>query len=191
MNLLQIETELKSTAEEILAMRDDLKKKEEPLLTRIKDLKRLKEMDLTGLDNKRTLEAENILIIRQREALYKDDQWAISEAIKDILNDFNNLKTSYIGTKNYDGWNHQGVNWTEYGYGPRHGSIVFSIGMKESARKVKFMFNDYQKSCCIYLLENLKAGKYKPQKRDCYDLRHRCRGINHGTRQGKAQRNIG
>lgn len=43
------------------------------------------------------------------------------------------LQHQYLGVKNYAGFGDQGCD-CEYGYGPRHGHIVFSIGRTPEAR---------------------------------------------------------
>ena len=64
------------------------------------------------------------------------------------------LKREYFGTKDYAHWSGQRCD-CEYGMGPRHGHIVFSIGLREEARKRDL--TDAEKEACIYYLLNLSA----------------------------------
>ena len=70
MKLLEIERELRDSAQEILRLRSELKDKETPLLTRIEDLQRLKEMGLKGLNNEMVLVAEKIIRIDRSVRAY-------------------------------------------------------------------------------------------------------------------------
>jgi hypothetical protein len=63
------------------------------------------------------------------------------------------LKREYFGTKNYAKWGGQRCD-CEYGMGPRHGSICFSIGLREEARKRDL--TNAEKEACIYYLLNLE-----------------------------------
>ena len=69
---------------------------------------------------------------------------------------YNNLHTQYFATKDYSGFYHQRSD-CDYGYGPKHGSIVFAIGLRSPQEEL----TDYQRDCCIYLLEQIKEGKIK------------------------------
>lgn len=53
-----------------------------------------------------------------------DSPNAIKDAINDIANGCVKIRREYFGCKNYDRWTCQ-RNDFEYGYGPRHGSVVF------------------------------------------------------------------
>jgi hypothetical protein len=68
------------------------------------------------------------------------------------------LRTHYIGLKNYDRFCDQREDH-EYGYGPAHGHIVFSVGFRGEARKRDLTAEEI--NACLYLLEQMKAGKYQ------------------------------
>jgi hypothetical protein len=65
---------------------------------------------------------------------------------------YGNLKFEYFGTKSYDRWYGQGSDH-EYGFGPRHGSIIFSIGLEREARQRDL--TPEEREACIYYLLNL------------------------------------
>ena len=59
---------------------------------------------------------------------------AIQDAINHIAAGDGYLKTHYVGVKNYDRFGDQREDH-KYFLGPRHGGIVFSIGLKADARQ--------------------------------------------------------
>ena len=105
----------------------------------------------TGLDSEKVAIAETVIYV-SGEFGYGDDFSAVRSAISDIADGCKKLRREYFGTKNYDRFHHQGSNHS-YGYGPRHGSIVFSIGLRD---RKKELTADEQDAAIYYLL-NLKA----------------------------------
>lgn len=94
---------------------------------------------------------------------------AIEDAIKKIIEDgANALKSGYIGVKQYSGFGDQRTD-CEYGMGPRHGSIVFSIGRHRNDMSV--LGKDE-----IYLLECERD--FKPLLIDCKDSYTKKREVN-------------
>lgn len=80
----------------------------------------------------------------------------VSDAISDLAAGCQKLKQQYFGTKNYAHWRDQRENhW--YGYGPKHGSIVFEVGLNrtalEKANSVGLDENDIESA--IYCLLNI------------------------------------
>jgi hypothetical protein len=87
-----------------------------------------------------------------------DSPSAIRDAIQCLANRKESMRQTRYGCKSYDRWSDQRCDM-EYGYGPSHGSIRFSIGLRQDARKRDL--TDAETDACIYLLEMLAAGKYK------------------------------
>jgi hypothetical protein len=92
-----------------------------------------------------------------------DDMSAVEQAIKWMASSYQptfytDLNTVFFGCKDYAHWSHQRED-CQYGYGPRHGSIVFAIELREDHRGKGL--TDQQRSDCIYYLEALKAGKLR------------------------------
>lgn len=127
-----------------------------------------------NIDITKIREAEDVLYIRGNIGVLKsarsdsphsigrgDDISAVNQAIQWFAcsykpTHYNDLNNVFFGCKNYDRWTHQRED-CEYGYGPRHGSIVFAIGLRPEWRNKGL--TERQRSCCIYYLEALKAGK--------------------------------
>ena len=117
-------------------------------------LKRDYEIALDGHDLERVQLARNILEIEGKLSEYAGDQTVnnnvIENAVKDCSEGIKYLRKHYIGIKRYDGW-YQECD-CEYGYGPKHGSIVFSIRLRQDFRDREFSKEEL--SACIYYLEN-------------------------------------
>lgn len=132
------------------------------LSAELADLRRQRAMHLNGVDLVKIQLAEHVIFVSGSDQLYGDDSRAVRDAIADLAqNRGANLRKGYFGTKNYDRWSHQGVGLTRYGYGPKHGAIVFSVGivptMREGARELK----DEEIEAALYLLHQLLEGRYR------------------------------
>lgn len=75
-------------------------------------------------------------------------------AIIDIANGCKYLKSRYFGNKRYSGF-YQRCD-SKYGSGPRHGSTVDRIGLKNPSTEL----TDDEKDACIYYL---KVWKHLPR----------------------------
>jgi hypothetical protein len=69
-------------------------------------------------------------------------------AALDIANDCKHMRSMFFGNKRYEGFYQS--NDCQYGYGPRHGSTVDSIGLI----KKDHVFTEEEKTACIYYLNN-------------------------------------
>lgn len=63
-------------------------------------------------------------------------------------------ETSYFGVKNYSGFGDQREDHS-YGMGPRHGSIVFAVGLKQPRRDL----TDDERDAAIYYLLNIQVAQ--------------------------------
>ena len=82
----------------------------------------------------------------------------VEDAINDIASGFTRLSERYFGTKNYAHWSDQREDH-RYGYGPKHGSICFKIGLTASAlnKMASGGLSNYDAECAIYCLMNIDA----------------------------------
>jgi hypothetical protein len=113
--------------------------------------RRIVEASTAGLDSDKIQLAETV-IYAQGNYGHGDDFAAVKEAISDIANGCKNLRVEYFGTKNYAHWFHQGTQHG-YGYGPSHGSVVFSIGLLPEARRRDLTPDEAD--AAIYYLSNI------------------------------------
>ncbi|MEN0087609.1 MAG: hypothetical protein AAF737_04140 [Pseudomonadota bacterium] len=109
----------------------------------------------TGLDRPKIDEALSVLEIRGTyDRAGNERASALSDAICDVADGCQKLRQSYLGTKSYDRWHGQRSDHP-YGYGPTHGSTIFSIGLRREYRDADL--SNAQIDACIYLLENLQT----------------------------------
>ena len=131
-----------------------------------------------AIDYNRAIEGVDVEIIRNAETVMYvrgidhvglgDTNSAITDAIKWLAcsytpTHYTDLRQVFFGCKNYDRWTCQRDD-CEYGYGPRHGSTVFQIGLHKEYRGENVGLTEQQRSNCIYYLEALRAGKLKTTK---------------------------
>lgn len=100
--------------------------------------------------------AEKFLIVSKYSSGGDERNSARQDAIKWFATGqagYRGLKYEYFGTKSYARWYGQRCD-CEYGYGPRHGSIIFKIGLREDARSRDL--TDAEKDAAIYYLMNIE-----------------------------------
>jgi hypothetical protein len=112
-----------------------------------------------GLDTVQIQLAETVMYVRGEYSRAGEEKGsAKADAIKWFATGkspaYLSLKSGYFGTKSYDRWNGQRCD-CEYGMGPRHGSIIFEIGLKADARKRDL--TDAEREACAYYLLNLEC----------------------------------
>lgn len=72
--------------------------------------------------------ARSVISVRGTGALGSNRKGVVRDAMDALANGGGALHSRFFGTKNYDGWIDQRCD-CNYGYGPKHGSIVFSVGL--------------------------------------------------------------
>jgi hypothetical protein len=137
----------------------------EQLSARKTELERLEKMLMGGLDLERILRAEKVISIRgefinreKRESNY-GDQGAVQDAIEDLARGAPVLKERFFGTKDYSGWTHQREDCS-YGYGPKHGGIVFAVELNQEFRGDRVLTAE-EIDDAVYLLVAMQMDLYK------------------------------
>lgn len=112
---------------------------------------------LDGLDSAAILLAEHVLEVSGTFARAGNDRnWVIETAIADLIGGQEKLRFEYIGTKDYAHWHGQGVS-CEYGYCPRHGSVIFSVGLSRPLRfKSGRPLTADEVNAAVYYLRNIE-----------------------------------
>lgn len=99
-----------------------------------------------------------------RQVLYRSGKYANSPQRKSAVQDMVDWlatgekrtyyapTTGYFGVKNYSGFGDQREDH-EYGFGPKHGSIVFAVGLNERKREL----TDDEREAALYYLINIDA----------------------------------
>lgn len=95
-----------------------------------------------GLDEAKIEMAKTVVYVRGQYDKAGDDRTSVINDVIRQLSTGDPIRPHYgdiwhvaFGTKNYDGWRGQRCD-SEYGYGPKHGSICFQIGLTEDLRKM-------------------------------------------------------
>lgn len=88
-------------------------------------------------------------ISQKKYTMIYDD--IVKDAKADIATGGEKLRRGYFGQKYYGGYDQRSDH--PYGYGPRHGGIYQSIGL----RKPEEAMTDEQAEVCLYVLENLSV----------------------------------
>lgn len=120
------------------------------------------EMSASGIDLAKVSLAETVLCIGGQ---YAKGGAARASVVNDAMlqlatgtakSEYSNLWNQYLGTKDYAHWYGQRTD-CEYGLGPTHGSIVFSVGLTGDVRKrnPKTLTPD-EIEAAIYYLTNIE-----------------------------------
>lgn len=156
---------LATTVNEIADLRVQLAAFEKATAAHVADLKRqiadrqtLLNQTEAGLDRSAIELAETVLVVtdysrggdERNHARQKAIQWLSSQT---PACGYGSLRYEYFGTKNYDRWNGQAVS-CQYGYGPSHGSVCFSIGLTKQARERDL--TPEEADAAIYYLLNIE-----------------------------------
>lgn len=112
-----------------------------------------------GLDRYAINLAESVLYVTNINKGGADWRGCIEDAIHEIATGksrcFDSLWKSFYGTKNYDRWQGQRSDHT-YGYGPKHGSICFGVGLKQEVRdRDPQSLTPEEKEACLYYLTRI------------------------------------
>ncbi len=163
MSIVEIERRKAALVEE----QDAEKKRHDAEMARIREEYRQAEergnLMVEGLDGAKILHAEHIIYVRGLYEKAGDERSSAREgAIRRILAGGSDLKSEYVGTKSYDRWHGQSVVHS-YGMGPRHGSMIFEIGLTRPVRErttTPLLTEEEIESAVYYLraLEKIQAA---------------------------------
>lgn len=124
---LQVEQLIKDTEEKHKQLMEGLE-------STLAHIKRQIELIGSGIDRDAVTLAETLIVVRgSLEHSGQDGPHMLREAIADVADYCPRLQKEYLGTKDYDRWHGQGISGP-YGYGPKHGTVIFSIGLSQSLR---------------------------------------------------------
>ena len=129
----------------------DYKKQKTELEKQLKELSQKINLESKGISVDRIQSALTLLSIRGEYKQTEKRDEVVESSVKDLLNGSKHLKEKYFGVKIYSGFGEQREDH-KYGYGPRHGNIVFAIGLKVTDREL----TDSEVEDCLYLLTNIE-----------------------------------
>lgn len=166
----EVEMNLTEAARKMHALKSNLeqhikqsKTVEEEYRREIRDCQQILSFSEYGLDQEKIAIAEKIIFVRGKLDKAGDEaKGVISDAVKQLSlgcpnNQYNgDLWRFGFGTKDYAGWHGQRSDH-EYGYGPKHGYIIFQVGIQPDVRKERNQseLTEEEVEASIYYLLNL------------------------------------
>lgn len=160
-NLLEIHKGLEKINTAQKELQENYENKRRILQAQKKELETKLQYETDGINSNRIDNAKRFIYI---EGLKKfgigETGSCVNELISDIVNDNYKILKNYYGCKNYEGFICQRSDHP-YGYGPRHGYIVFRIKATQDFRRGEITPNEKDKNDILYMLENVKNNKIK------------------------------
>ena len=157
---------------ELAQHREAAAKRDAELIRAIADRRRVLELSADGIDMGMVEAAKGVVFVRGTYAKAGQDRaGALHDAIKQmatgtpIREHYGDLWRVAFGTKSYDGWYGQRCD-SEYGCGPRHGSIIFQIGLTDAVRKSRKHadLSPAEIEAVVYYLTNLERVQAAEQR---------------------------
>lgn len=106
-----------------------------------------------GVDLERLNHGQHVIYIHgDYRKVGGESAGCIPDAKADLVAGAPRLKRQYFGTKDYDRFRGQRTD-CEYGMGPRHGHIVFEIGLTRAAREMELTAEMIEDA--LYVLANI------------------------------------
>ncbi|WP_395623386.1 hypothetical protein [Sphingomonas daechungensis] len=138
------------------------------LLAQIATFMKVIEATAYGLDPAKIALAKTVIDVRGKYTRGGDQPSVVNAAIRQLATGiperaiYSDLWRTQLATKNYDCWDSQRSD-CEYGCGPRHGYINFSIGLRGDVREreVKALTADETEAALYYLtrLSDIQASE--------------------------------
>ncbi|HCF0295549.1 TPA: hypothetical protein NH680_000796 [Pseudomonas aeruginosa] len=162
MNLATLEKQRIDLQKQIAEEKDRHTQHLASLSNALTETKRLISVSADGLDLDVINRVEAFFEVRGSYAKAGEDRArALQAAIDDLANGAQKIKKCYFGTKDYAHWHGQFVD-CNYGYGPSHGSVIFSIGLRRN--EVGRQLTDEEIEDCLYYLRNLERIQAAAEK---------------------------
>ena len=132
MKLLELEREMSELQKQKQAVEAEYKKQLSVLQNRIMYVESKIQAETEGIDTNIIEKAKEVFYFENAKSIEGGETSAALLSLKkDIVNDdCALLREQYIGCKNYDGFYKQSISCA-YGMGPRHGYVVWSIGIQD------------------------------------------------------------
>jgi len=158
-SLIQIVEERNAFQAQLVAHEDAAKAESARIRAEIVALQTLLNNAQAGLDADKIETARAVLNVRGTYAKAGEDRASV---IQDAINwlatgkcsAYQGLDTVSFGTKSYDRWHGQRCDCSP-GCGPRHGSIIFQVGLKDREREL----SADEREAAIYYLINLERAQ--------------------------------
>lgn len=104
-----------------------------------------------GLDLEKVTHGMQVVKFGETKDIFERKK-CVTDAMSDLANGAKRLKERYFGTKDYAHWSDQREDHL-YGYGPKHGSMVFRVALQGEYLRKELTPEDIE--CAIYCLMNI------------------------------------
>lgn len=152
MNLLEIEKQISAAMLEEKQLKEEYKQRMNVIEACKTDLTKLKDMCMNGVSVDKVLNAKRFIKYNGAENIGCGDTiYCIKKAIADLCNKNYRIIEEYYGCKDYASFICQ-YEPHRYGYGPKWGYTVFSIGATEAWRDGDINPTDDDLSDILYVL---------------------------------------
>ena len=161
-NLFEIYKELEKVNTAQKELQENYENELRTLKAQKKELETKLQYETDGIDSNRIDNAKRFIYIEGLKHNYGhgETRTCVDDLISDIVNDNYKILKEYYGCKDYDRFICQRSDH-KYGFGPKHGDIVFSIRATQDFREGKIVPNEKDKNDILYMLENVKNNKIK------------------------------
>jgi len=132
----------------------------------LRELREAEALLAGGIDLERLRRGLQVVVVRgdlsEKNGTYPDQvriggrTSLVEEAKRDLASGAPHMRKQYFGIKNYAHFGDQREDH-QYGYGPKHGDIVFSIGLTGSRRKNEEPLTSSEIEDGLYVLSNIHS----------------------------------
>lgn len=141
---------------ELLAHREASSRREREITNEMNECAKRLSLLNAGLDTQKVAIARAVIDVGDYSRRGEDGNGARLDAIDEIAKGGGRLWAETFGVKNYAHWCGQRSDHT-YGYCPKHGSVVFGIGLLRTVRlRNPQTLTDAEIEAALYLLINLE-----------------------------------
>jgi hypothetical protein len=142
--------------EELRKHREDAAKRERALRNALSVARECVSLASCGLDNDKIRLARSVLYLSGAFSNSAPKRGAVQDMIDWLATGekctYHTPATGYFGVKIYSGFGEQREDH-EYGFGPKHGSTVFAVGLREPKREL----SSDEREAALYYLLNIEA----------------------------------
>lgn len=165
--------ELAQFSAELIELKKNYEAESSRLNTAIMNRRAILSVAHHGFDPNKVALAKSVIYVTDYRQGGADWRGCITDAVNFLAtgkgkytSHYDNLWCCYYGTKNYDRWQGQRSDH-EYGYGPRHGSNCFEVGLTSSARsRDPRELTPEETEAAIYYLLNVVAIQDAERKQE-------------------------
>ena len=161
--LLEIEKELYRLNKELARLKQEYNQQVIEIETQIEKNEKDKLILMTGYDLESIEQAKQVMYFSNLDNIkaeyYKQQYIETLDAVRnDVIKDYKFLSKHYFGVNLYSGFGYQIENH-EYGMGPRHGSIQYSIGLQPEYRGNNIeLISVKQSNAILYVINMLRSN---------------------------------